>query len=176
MYPNYKNIILINEIILNNRNQSEPFQINLTASCNFGCECDVNDVQPVCGANGLTYFSPCHAGCTDVGSTSDNYTNCACKFSRVYIFIFISSILSKSYKNTIIKINRYNFLQMPVLMVVLRSVEEEAKTFALGIQFVIYRLFGYIPTPILFWKRDRLDLHLTEIYLRWGSRRKMFDV
>ena len=39
-----------------------PFKINLTSSCNFGCECDMNDVQPVCGANGLTYFSPCHAG------------------------------------------------------------------------------------------------------------------
>merc|ERR1719384_2885618 len=40
--------------------------------------------------------------------------------------------------------------QMPVLMVVLRSVEEEEKAFALGIQFVIFRLFGYIPSPILF--------------------------
>lgn len=59
-------------------NASEPFQINLTASCNFGCECDMNDVQPVCGANGLTYFSPCHAGCTSLGANSDNYTNCAC--------------------------------------------------------------------------------------------------
>jgi organic anion transporter 3A len=35
-------------------------------------------------------------------------------------------------------------------MVVLRSVEEEEKAFALGIQFVIFRLFGYIPSPILF--------------------------
>ena len=61
-------------------NASEPFQINLTASCNFGCECDMNDVQPVCGANGLTYFSPCHAGCTSLGANSDNYTNCACKY------------------------------------------------------------------------------------------------
>jgi organic anion transporter 3A len=40
--------------------------------------------------------------------------------------------------------------QMPVLMVVLRSVEEEEKAFALGIQFVIFRLFGYIPRPIIF--------------------------
>ena len=32
----------------------------------------------------------------------------------------------------------------------LRSVEEEEKAFALGIQFVIFRIFGYIPSPILF--------------------------
>ena len=40
----------------------------------------MNDVQPVCGANGLTYFSPCHAGCTNIGTNSDNFTNCACEF------------------------------------------------------------------------------------------------
>jgi organic anion transporter 3A len=51
--------------------------VNLTATCNFGCSCDINDVQPVCGNNGLTYFSPCHAGCTSLLS-SDNYTDCAC--------------------------------------------------------------------------------------------------
>ncbi len=66
---------------------SEPFQINLTASCNFGCECDMNDVQPVCGANGLTYFSPCHAGCTSLGANSDNYTNCACEFKNSNVMI-----------------------------------------------------------------------------------------
>ncbi len=58
-----------------NKTVAEPFKINLTSSCNFGCDCDMNDVQPVCGANGLTYFSPCHAGCTTGG---DNFTNCAC--------------------------------------------------------------------------------------------------
>ena len=62
-----------------------PFKINLTASCNFGCECDMNDVQPVCGANGLTYFSPCHAGCTSVGTNNDNYTNCACEYKKVIV-------------------------------------------------------------------------------------------
>lgn len=56
----------------------EPFQVNLTAACNFGCECLTSDVEPVCGNNGLTYFSPCHAGCTAFSSSS-NYTNCACK-------------------------------------------------------------------------------------------------
>lgn len=59
--------------------QELPFQVNLTAACNFGCECITSDVEPVCGNNGLTYFSPCHAGCTAFSSSSSNYTNCACK-------------------------------------------------------------------------------------------------
>lgn len=40
--------------------------------------------------------------------------------------------------------------QMPLLMIVLRSVSAEERAFALGMQFVIFRLFGYIPAPILF--------------------------
>lgn len=31
-----------------------------------------------------------------------------------------------------------------------RSVSEEERSFALGMQFVIFRLFGYIPAPIIF--------------------------
>lgn len=40
--------------------------------------------------------------------------------------------------------------QMPLLMIVLRSVTPEERSFALGMQFVIFRLFGYIPSPIIF--------------------------
>lgn len=39
---------------------------------------------------------------------------------------------------------------MPVLMVTLRSVKEEERAFALGMQFVIFRLLAYIPSPIIF--------------------------
>lgn len=56
---------------------NEPFTVNLTAACNFKCECMEDDAEPVCGNNGLTYFSPCHAGCTSFSSS--NYTDCACK-------------------------------------------------------------------------------------------------
>jgi len=149
------------------KNSSEQFQVNLTASCNLGCSCDMNDVQPVCGANGLTYFSPCHAGCTSLLS-HDNYTNCACvggggddhplggsgvtkvpvatagpcyaQCQMIFPFMVLLFFMTLLVAVT----------QMPVLMVVLRSVEEEEKAFALGIQFVIFRLFGYIPSPIMF--------------------------
>merc|ERR1712223_2226169 len=157
------------------------------ASCNFGCECDMNDVQPVCGANGLTYFSPCHAGCTSSpGANNDNYTNCACVLNNMQQpSPLVSSGASGSFSTTSGSRGGYAEVtmipvatagpcykecsmilpfmvllffmtllvavtQMPVLMVVLRSVAEEEKAFALGIQFVIFRLFGYIPSPILF--------------------------
>lgn len=161
-----------------NSSRGEPFQVNLTAACNFGCECHMTDVEPVCGNNGLTYFSPCHAGCTALSSRS-NYTNCACihgnlsaprsgalvsrpaaeaDFAEVTVVPVATAGPCNSSCHTI-----YPFLillffmtfvvaitQMPLLMIVLRSVEEEERSFALGMQFVIFRLFGYIPAPILF--------------------------
>lgn len=146
----------------------EPFRVNLTAACNFGCECGTSDVEPVCGNNGLTYFSPCHAGCTAFSSRY-NYTNCACihgnltrglvpEYAEVTVVPVATAGPCTSPCRTI-----YPFLillffmtfvvattQMPLLMIVLRSVNEEERSFALGMQFVIFRLFGYIPAPILF--------------------------
>ena len=48
-------------------------------------------------------------------------------------------------KNVLKRANIKNFFNF-----FFRAVDEEEKAFALGIQFVIFRLFGYIPSPILF--------------------------
>lgn len=141
----------------------------------------MSDVEPVCGNNGLTYFSPCHAGCTAFSSSS-NYTNCACvhaNITNIYSGVGGSqahaSIGREDFAEvTVVPVATagpcttpcrtiYPFLillffmtfivastQMPLLMIVLRSVSEEERSFALGMQFVIFRLFGYIPAPILF--------------------------
>ncbi|XP_016941807.3 solute carrier organic anion transporter family member 3A1 [Drosophila suzukii] len=162
----------------------QPFQVNLTAACNFGCECLTSEVEPVCGNNGLTYFSPCHAGCTAFSSTSStNYTNCACVHANISSSIYRGAGGSQAQalsanenfaEVTVVPVATagpcatpcrtiFPFLillffmtfvvastQMPLLMIVLRSVSEEERSFALGMQFVIFRLFGYIPAPILF--------------------------
>ena len=39
-------------------------EANLTSTCNMNCDCSTRELQPICGINGITYFSPCHAGCT----------------------------------------------------------------------------------------------------------------
>ncbi len=41
------------------------------SSCNYDCACNSSAYEPVCGADGITYFSPCRAGCK---KTFDNNT------------------------------------------------------------------------------------------------------
>ena len=49
---------------------------NMTSSCNVGCHCSSNEVALICGTNGLTYLSPCHAGCTtSYGADTQGFMN-----------------------------------------------------------------------------------------------------
>ncbi|XP_049879554.1 solute carrier organic anion transporter family member 5A1 isoform X2 [Pectinophora gossypiella] len=169
-----------------NNSNLEPFKVNLTAACNFNCLCTETDMEPVCGNNGLTYFSPCHAGCAAFSSRS-NFTNCACVHensrdvgaaavvggasaaaltaggvAREYSEVTVVPVATAGACNPpcttifpfLVLLFFMTFVvavtQMPLLMIVLRSVSEEERSFALGMQFVIFRLFGYIPAPILF--------------------------
>ena len=37
----------------------------MTSECNRECKCQEEFFIPTCGLDNLTYFSPCHAGCTN---------------------------------------------------------------------------------------------------------------
>jgi len=153
---------------------SRPFPINLTSVCNAGCDCNDNLMEPVCAPNGVGYFSPCHAGCASVNgrllpSYLQNYSDCACvnnNTSSLSVDTFSSSsvVLISGTCNemcgTLVPFMVMLFVmtffisgtQMPLLMITMRSVREEEKAFALGIQFVMLRVFAYIPSPIMFGK------------------------
>lgn len=48
-------------------------------SCNANCNCEGISYSPVCDrSTGITYFSPCHAGCSTFDKSNDVYTNCSC--------------------------------------------------------------------------------------------------
>lgn len=36
---------------------------SLLSDCNLGCSCTRREWDPVCGENGISYVSPCLAGC-----------------------------------------------------------------------------------------------------------------
>ena len=46
---------------------------SLFSECNSGCLCSRRDWDPVCGENGITYVSPCLAGCSS-STGSGKYT------------------------------------------------------------------------------------------------------
>lgn len=153
-----------------NNTEFDHFQVNLTADCNLGCQCTPYEIEPVCGRNGITYFSPCHAGCRldndriqGIGIIQ-NFTSCACIPTNKTVLRDVMAVPLATYGSCpqvckamipfmvllFIMTLVVSIMQMPVLMITLRSVSEEERSFALGMQFVIFRLFGYIPSPIMF--------------------------
>ena len=52
-------------------NRISGYRYNLTSACNSACAC-ARDYNPVCGSDGVVYYSACHAGCTSVNGTGLN--------------------------------------------------------------------------------------------------------
>ncbi|XP_078507736.1 solute carrier organic anion transporter family member 4A1 [Lissotriton helveticus] len=137
--------------------------LQLTASCNAGCNCSKEIYSPVCGTDNIMYYSPCHAGCSGVhihhAGGLKTYHNCSCigdnvsmnvnqakagkcssscqKMSVLLIFIFVVIL--------------FTFLcSIPALTATLRCVSDRQRSFALGIQWIVVRTLGGIPGPIAF--------------------------
>ncbi|XP_048736625.2 solute carrier organic anion transporter family member 4A1-like [Ostrea edulis] len=131
-------------------------------ACHATCDCERQSFSTVCGADQTVYYSPCHAGCTELmgmGPTS-TYYNCSCiagaatarpgrcednctqlKILAPCMFIAMVAVLTAV---------------TPTSMATMRCVDEQDKPFALGIQWVFVRLLGMIPGPVLVgWVLDR---------------------
>lgn len=58
---------------------NETGLVNLTTVCNMDCSCTGVPYSPVCDeATGVTFFSPCHAGCKGWSDSERRYTQCEC--------------------------------------------------------------------------------------------------
>ncbi|KAG9487976.1 hypothetical protein GDO78_007658 [Eleutherodactylus coqui] len=150
-------------------NGTEDFG-DLSAPCNSNCSCARSFYDPVCGADGVQYFSACYAGCSSeavAGDASKIYANCECVGNSVREIAERSLSLNvsdatpgkcpSSCKNLILFMVFFFFIVVttfmtatPTTMAILRCVPDKQRSFALGVQWSFIRLLGSIPGPIVF--------------------------
>lgn len=69
---------------------------DISLACSAMCDCDKNKFSPICGSDGLTYFSSCFAGCNSshIENGKTQFSNCACvQPGTLFIAICIRIIL-----------------------------------------------------------------------------------
>ncbi|XP_041865089.1 solute carrier organic anion transporter family member 2B1 isoform X2 [Melanotaenia boesemani] len=129
------------------------------SSCSSGCGCSTEAFNPVCGSDGVEFRSPCHAGCfsmqANASSKHINYTECRCVggsgFARsgtcgsgcadrlmpFMVLLGLTGFIA-------------SFSQTPSYMIILRTVPAEDKSFAVGVQYMLFRVLAFMPGPVLY--------------------------
>uniref|UniRef100_A0A4W3IHK0 Kazal-like domain-containing protein n=1 Tax=Callorhinchus milii TaxID=7868 RepID=A0A4W3IHK0_CALMI len=125
---------------------------NLVSVCNSDCTCSKTQWEPVCAVNGLTYISPCLAGCkTTTGQVILGQCQKGDGCEKTCVYFLIVTGLSSFF---------YSFGITPSFAMLLRSVKQDLKSFTIGILMLLIRIFGGIPVPIHFGAMT---------CLKWGS-------
>ncbi|MFT7818441.1 solute carrier organic anion transporter family member 2B1-like [Arapaima gigas] len=131
-------------------------------SCHLNCYCDEQAFNPVCGSNGMEFRSPCHAGCGRINFNADkilvsNYSDCRCIGGDGSGFAVPGSCgtgCSHLFLPFVILCALTGFVaslsQTPSFMMILRTVKPDDKSFALGIQFMMFRVLAFMPGPVLY--------------------------
>ncbi|XP_022069490.1 solute carrier organic anion transporter family member 3A1-like [Acanthochromis polyacanthus] len=124
------------------------------SACISNCNCYTASVSPVCGSNGVTYLSACFAGCT-----KPNLTSCACISSTSEDAVALpgkcpSPGCQQAFLTFLCVICVCSMIgamaQTPSVIILIRTVSPELKSYALGVLFLLLRLIGFIPPPLIF--------------------------
>uniref|UniRef100_A0A8C4XNN7 Solute carrier organic anion transporter family member n=1 Tax=Falco tinnunculus TaxID=100819 RepID=A0A8C4XNN7_FALTI len=148
------------------------------ASCNADCSCKLDQWDPVCGADGITYMTACFAGCKSSTGMGKNmvFHNCSCVEVQEHGLGNSSAVLGQCQRESCTKAFPY-FLALqtacafilglggtPTYMIMFRSVSPDLKSFAVGIETLGGRVLGGLPAPIYF------GALIDETCLKWGTK------
>lgn len=135
------------------------------------CNCNADKFSPICGRDGKTYLSACHAGCTDYTERDGKiveFSDCLCLTSEDknatldadmnFLYgnatIGYCDVQCSNFIWYIILFSIFVFIhstsEVGSMLLILRCVDPRDKAMALGlIQFAI-GLFGNVPCPIVY--------------------------
>ncbi|KAM9467570.1 solute carrier organic anion transporter family, member 1D1 isoform 1-T1 [Clarias gariepinus] len=154
-------------------------QQSLLSQCNSECSCSVKHWDPVCSYNGLTYSTPCLAGCqlsTGFGKEMV-FHNCSCVAEAPLPSMNMSAVLGQCPRKDDCDYMFKIYMVVTVLgaffsacgstpgyIVMLRTIEPDLKSFAIGMQVLIVRTLGGIPPTIYF------GALIDRTCLKWGTK------
>ncbi|XP_004473287.2 solute carrier organic anion transporter family member 1B3 isoform X1 [Dasypus novemcinctus] len=140
--------------------------INVPLSyCNSDCNCDDSHWEPVCGDNGITYVTPCLAGCKSLGGIKNPkvFYNCSCVEVTGSQNRNNSAHLGECPRNDDCRRKFHIYLVIQVLqcflfatgsipstLLIFKNVQPELKSLAVGFHSLTIRLLGGILAPIYF--------------------------
>ncbi|KAM6933651.1 solute carrier organic anion transporter family member 1C1 [Xenentodon cancila] len=149
---------------------------SMLAACNTDCSCSSSDWDPVCGENGITYVSPCLAGCTASTGSGKNtiFSNCSC----VGVSGNFTAGMGQCHEQDDCDMMFPYFLALSVItsfiislggtpgyMLLIRCIKPQLKSLALGFHALATRTLAGIPAPIYF------GAIIDTTCLKWGQKR-----
>jgi hypothetical protein len=141
------------------------------STCSSNCHCDFVRYSPVCGTDGFTYTSACHAGCKITKNSTKNFDECSCVNKQLVPLSTFSwgtdSNHTKSASSGPCAVNcqqeLFMFLALMCFLkfigatgrisnflISIRCIEEKDKSVSIGVSSTMVHLFALIPSPILF--------------------------
>uniref|UniRef100_A0A8D0XB41 Solute carrier organic anion transporter family member n=1 Tax=Sus scrofa TaxID=9823 RepID=A0A8D0XB41_PIG len=133
--------------------------------CNSDCNCDKSQWEPVCADNGITYLSPCLAGCKSSSGSKKSmvFHNCSCVEVNDFQTRNNSVKLGECPRNDQCRRKFYIYIVVQILiifssslgtisnmMLIFKNVQPEMKSLAVGFHSLTIRTLGGIPAPIYF--------------------------
>uniref|UniRef100_A0A8C3VA55 Solute carrier organic anion transporter family member n=1 Tax=Catharus ustulatus TaxID=91951 RepID=A0A8C3VA55_CATUS len=134
--------------------------------CNAECNCKVDQWDPVCGDNGITYMTACFAGCKSSSGTGRNmvFHNCSCVQGQGLGLGNSSAVLGQCQRESCTKVFPY-FLALQTACAFFLALGG-TPTYMIMFRDHVMRIFfpGGLPAPIYF------GALIDKTCLKWGTK------